>query len=117
MKYAIILIAVVALASPALAQNTQCHKYYGSGTLIPPYTGICTDGVCEYGWYNEGGTCMSPAPCGALFCDDFDRYCPSPPAAPLRCPEGSPGAEAPLRAVWQRTSTNPKCLCGTELTI
>ncbi len=44
--------------------------------------------------------CSLNAP-GAVFCDDFDRYCVSPPPAPQACPDGSSPDNGALWDVWK----------------
>ncbi len=42
----------------------------------------------------------------SIFCDDFDRYCLSPPPSPQSCPDDSPRDDSSLRSVWEWTSYN-----------
>jgi hypothetical protein len=102
---------------PAVAQaNTWCDQVFGAGTVSPPYVGVCTDGECV-GGVNNGAECTSPAPCGAFFCDDFDRYCIGAPPAPQECPTGASPSVGQLRAIWVPTSTRSDgTLCGTQFT-
>lgn len=43
--------------------------------------------------------CATNAP-GAVFCDDFDRYCVNPPPSPEACPSGSSGNSDPFWQLW-----------------
>ena len=46
---------------------------------------------------------------GAIFCDDFDRYCTTPPAAPAQCTEGAVKDETAVRTVWPVIATDGNC--------
>ncbi len=58
-----------------------------------------------------------------IICDDFDRYCTTPPPYPEACPAEASRSDPKLRAVWRYTSwnynTNSACgsnMCGEEIT-
>jgi hypothetical protein len=65
--------------------------------------------------------CHSNAPADSLFCDDFDRYCDSPPADPTQaCTDTSENDDA-LRAVWVHSSNggtaDNQALCGSQMLV
>ncbi len=63
--------------------------------------------------------CNSNAPADSLFCDDFDRYCSSPPVDPAQ-PCTTSKSDAALREVWQQTSrgtANNQGLCGSLMRV
>ncbi len=97
MKVQVLLVVVICLvATPAnVLADTWCNSAYPPGTP----------------------SCQS----GAIFCDDFDRYCqgapPCPPPPPMPCATGSPKSVGAIRAVWVPSSTNPNGLCGTQFTV